>query len=137
VADFDLNQYVIPIALGAMGFMYWLTTYRAGKKGTITGSTQYTEQLALQVKKVADDTANLKTSLDAKVADRVKETMELFVTDKITVVDTKVDSMEKLNQSMISNILDRMTSTAQTQLDITRQQQKQIDKLEEKKEDKD
>lgn len=133
--DFDTGI-IITIALGAMGFLTWFTTYRAGRKNTTTGSTQYTEQLALQVKKVADDTANLKTSLDAKVADRVKETMELFVTDKIKVVDTKVDSMEKLNQSMISNILDRMASTAQSQIQITAQQQRQIDKLEEKKEDK-
>ena len=135
MVDFDTGI-VITIALGAMGFMYWLTTYRAGKKSNHTGSTQYTEQLALQVKKVADDTANLKTSLDQKVAERVKETMELFVTDKIKVIDTKVDSIEKLNQSVISNILDRMASTAKTQLDITQQQQKQIDKLDEKKEDK-
>jgi hypothetical protein len=135
VVDFDTGI-IITIALGAMGFMYWLTTYKASKKSTNAGSTQYTEQLALQVKKVADDTANLKTSLDAKVADRVKETMELFVTDKIKVVDTKVDSMEKLNQTMISNILDRMASTAQTQMTITTQQQRQIDRLESKKEDK-
>jgi hypothetical protein len=135
VVDFDTGV-IITIALGAMGFLTWLTSYRVGKKGMVTGSTQYTEQLALQVKKVADDTANLKTSLDAKVADRVKETMELFVTDKIKVVDTKVDSMEKLNQAMISNILDRMATTAQTQITITAQQQKQIDRLETNKEDK-